>query len=60
MTMKAFIVVWQAYGDWKCTANPFTSEAKAIKHGEYLRTRTATGNDNKHIQVLPVTINEEA
>lgn len=54
--MKGYIVVWNAYGEWKSTTKIFTSAKEAKIHiDKYL---TSDGKDyNKNCQIIKIEFN---
>lgn len=58
--MTRFIVVWQAYGDWKSTVKPFETRQECEKHIDWLVNKSPTGKDNIHCQIIPIEIDENA
>lgn len=50
---EGFIIVWEAYGEWKSTTKIWTSEKEAQKHIDKVLT-TPDRDYNKNCQIIPI------
>lgn len=61
MKSTKYVMVWEAYAEWKGT-RPFDTLKAAEKHrDQFIKDNAAFNRDyNRHIQIIPIEVDTEA